>query len=148
MPIALEVPGINECEPDKNDEHLELIAAMGIAHETAFLEQHRHDGHQIPELDAGSASLADTIDAMQQRKEIIFQARLEHGIFGGVADFLVRTTGPSVLGDHHYEVWDTKLARTPRASFIIQLCAYSDMLEHTQGRRPKGFEVVLCSLAV
>jgi len=148
LPIALEVPGINECEPDKNDEHLELIAAMGIAHETAFLEQLRHDGHQIAELDAGSASLADTIDAMQQRKEIIFQARLEHGIFGGVADFLVRTTGPSVLGDHHYEVWDTKLARTPRASFIIQLCAYSDMLEHTQGRRPKGFEVVLCSLAV
>jgi uncharacterized protein len=143
LPIALKLPGVDECKPDKKDEHLELIAAKGMEHERAFLEQLRHEGHQIAELDAGSTSLADTIEAMEQRKDFIFQGRLEHGIFGGVADFLVRTAGPSDFGDHHYEVWDTKLARTPRASFIIQLCAYSDMLEYIQGRRPKGFEVVL-----
>ena len=37
LPVAMKLPGVDECEPDKNDEQLELIAAMGIAHERAFL---------------------------------------------------------------------------------------------------------------
>jgi hypothetical protein len=37
--------------------------------------------------------------------------------FAGYADFLVRHDGPSKLGAHHYEVRDTKLARsTPKCS--------------------------------
>jgi uncharacterized protein len=143
LPIGLESPGVDECGPDEQDEQLELIAAKGMEHEGTFLERLRQEGHEIAELDSGSNSLADTIEAMKQQKDFIFKARLEHDIFGGFADFLARTPGQSLFGDHHYEVWDTKLARSPKASFIIQLCAYAEMLEHIQGRRPEGFEVVL-----
>jgi uncharacterized protein len=143
LPIGLESPGVDECGPDEKDKQLELIAAKGMEHEGAFLERLRQEGHEIAELDSGSNSLAGTVEAMKQQKDFIFQARLEHDIFGGFADFLARTAGQSLFGDHHYEVWDTKLARSPKASFIIQLCAYVEMLEHVQGRRPEGFEVVL-----
>ncbi|MCH8054197.1 MAG: hypothetical protein IH895_09065, partial [Planctomycetes bacterium] len=135
--IGFEPPGVNECEPDEKDEQLKLIAAKGMEHEKAFLERLREEGHQIAELDGGSTGLADTIEAMKQQKDFIFQARLEHEIFGGFADFLALKDGKSSLGDHHYEVWDTKLARSPKASFIVQLCAYAEMLEHLQLGAPE-----------
>jgi uncharacterized protein len=61
----------------------------------------------------------------------------------GIADFLARVNGESRLGAHQYEVWDTKLAKTARASFIIQLCAYAEFLEAIQGRLPAEFAVIL-----
>jgi len=42
--------------------------------------------------------------------------------------FLVRREGKSDLGDY-YEAWDTKLSKTTRPYFIVQLCCYSWMLE-------------------
>ena len=143
LPLGLQLPGGSACKPDEKDEQLKLIVEKGMEHERAFLERLRRENHQIAALDAGSACLADTLEAMKQKKDFIFQARLEHEIFGGFADFLALKTGQSLLGDYHYEVWDTKLARSPKASFIIQLCSYAEMLEQIQGRRPEGFEVVL-----
>lgn len=143
LPIGLELPGIDSCKQDQNDEQLELIAAKGMEHEKAYLERLRQKGHDIAEFDAGSKDVSETMEAMRQGKAFIYQARLEHENFGGYADFLARKNGSSTLGDHHYEVWDTKLARSPKASFIVQLCAYAEMLEYLQGRSPEGFEVVL-----
>ena len=111
LPIGLELPGVDVCKRDDPDEQLELIAEKGMEHEKAYLERLRQEGHQIAELDAGSTDLSVTIDAMNQQKDFIFQAPLEHEIFGGFADFLVLKTGQSLLGEHHYEIWDTKLAR-------------------------------------
>ena len=52
----------------------------------------------------------------------------------GYADFLRRVPRPSDLGDWSYEVWDTKLARHAKASAVLQLCLYSDMVSDLQGR--------------
>jgi predicted RecB family nuclease len=143
LPIGLTLPGSEECAPNEKDEQLELLAAKGLEHEEAFLERLRADGHEIAEFDVNSNGVVDTLEAMRQQKDIIFQAPLQHEIFAGIADFLALKPGASLLGDHHYEVWDTKLARSTKASFVVQLCAYAEMLEHLQGRRPEGFEVVL-----
>jgi predicted RecB family nuclease len=143
LPIGLELPGINSCHPDEKDEQLKLIAAKGMEHEYAFLDRLRQKGHDIAEFKTLSKNVVETVDAMRQRKDFIYQARLEHEDFAGYADFLARKSGESFLGDHHYEAWDTKLSRSPKGSFIIQLCAYSEMLEHLQGHRPEEFEVVL-----
>ena len=51
----------------------------------------------------------------------------------GRADFLMRVEKPSDLGDWSYEVWDTKLARHAKASAVLQLCFYSDLLAGLQG---------------
>ena len=74
---------------------------------------------------------------------VIYQGALALGSFAGIADFLVRVDGPSILGSYHYEVWDTKLARKPKPYFIIQLCCYAEMLEGIQGRLPSELQVVL-----
>jgi len=131
------------CQPDETDEELELMASKGIEHEKAFLKSLYDDGKQIVEIPSGLDSLALTHDALVDGPEIIFQAHLVYENFGGYADFLTRQPGSSNLGDYHYEVWDTKLAKSPKPYFIIQLCAYAEMLEAIQGRRPEGFEVVL-----
>jgi predicted RecB family nuclease len=132
----LALAGVDECECDQADEQLQLIIAKGLEHERGFLARLRTDGHDIAELDAGAQDTVLTLAAMQQRKAFIYQARLQNEQFGGFADFLARADGASLLGDWHYEAWDTKLARSPHASFIIQLCAYTELLEHLQGRRP------------
>ena len=132
-----------ECRPDGKNEELELIAAKGIEHEERFLESLRDDGRNVIEIPSGELSQSKTIDALKTGAETIFQAHLIHGSFGGYADFLIKVPGESKLGDFHYEVWDTKLARSPKPYFVIQLCMYADLLEKIQGRRPAGFEVVL-----
>ncbi|HVR76053.1 MAG TPA: TM0106 family RecB-like putative nuclease, partial [Planctomycetota bacterium] len=122
-----------------------VVAEAGIEHEKKFLLLLNADGKQVLEIPTRSTAEAarQTLDAMRGGAEIIYQARLEAAPFAGWADFLVRRPGDSGLGSWHYEAWDTKLARSTRAKFVVQLCAYSEMLEKAQGRLPDGFEVVL-----
>src|SRR5690606_19744891 len=74
---------------------------------------------------------------------VIFQGVLASGNWSGIADFLHRIEQPSALGEWAYEPWDTKLARTARPYFLLQLCAYADMLEQVQGVRPDRVGFVL-----
>lgn len=143
FPAGFEVSGIERCEPDDTDEEMEIIATKGIEHEAEFLDSLKRDGKQIAEIPSKSDSIALTHDALAHGDEIIFQAHLVFENIGGYADFLVRKPGRSKLGDYHYEVWDTKLAKSPKPHFLVQLCAYADLLDAIQGRRPDGFEVIL-----
>ena len=51
--------------------------------------------------------------------------------------------GRANSGDFGYEVWDTKLARRPKAAAVLQLCSYSDRLARIQGVDPLEFHLVL-----
>jgi uncharacterized protein len=52
-------------------------------------------------------------------------------------------TQRSGLGfDWHYEVADTKLAHSAKASALIQICSYVDQIERIQGRTPERVYVV------
>ena len=53
------------------------------------------------------------------------------------------STAPSALGDYSYEVTDTKLAHEVRASALLQLCTYADLLGRIQGVMPGHVEVAL-----
>src|SRR6185436_4012526 len=67
----------------------------------------------------------------------------EAGHFYGRADFLRRVETPSALGNWSYEAVDTKLARTAKAKFLIQLCFYSDLLNQIQGAEARFMHLVL-----
>ena len=41
------------------------------------------------------------------------------------------------FGDHLYVPWDTKLARSAKPYFLIQLCAYADLLEKSRASGPR-----------
>src|SRR5438874_1378549 len=71
---------------------------------------------------------AHTLAAMREGHDIIFQAGFFAPPFFGKADFLRRVEKRSRLGDWSYEAVDTKLARTAKAKFLIQLGLYSDLL--------------------
>ncbi len=83
----------------------------------------------------------NTIDAIEQGREVIFQARLEGNGFAGWADFLFKQENPD--GSHTYEIWDTKLAKSPKPYFIIQLCCYAEMYQAMSGRQVEFVGVVL-----
>lgn len=136
---------------DKDDELSTFLQNKGYAHENnlkqLFIDQGKHlkvIGDAVSQRERHT----QTIAAMQEGFEVIFQARLEEGQFGGYADFLVKVEhqageAPSLLGDWHYEIWDTKLASKVKPTFIVQLCCYAQMLESIQGMLPTYIKVAL-----
>ena len=67
-------------------------------------------------------SAAQTLLALQSGADLIYQATFLDGDLVGHADFLRKVPRPSALGDYSYEVIDTKLGRTPKAGYVLQLC--------------------------
>jgi uncharacterized protein len=137
--------GLEVEAPDEETAEERLVAGLGITHERAWLEGLRLAGRDVVEIERreGRPDLAGTRAAMGAGREVIYQAALGLGGFVGYADFLERVDGESALGAFHYEVLDTKLARSPRPDFLVQLCAYAEMVEAIQRRRPGSVSVVL-----
>lgn len=130
-------------KPGQQDLMLALLQEKGNAHEHAILIELQSKGLKIENLSKFGSSMESTINAMRTGVDIIYQAVLEKLPFNGRSDFLVKVPGESKLGDYHYEVWDTKLSKSIKPNYIIQLCCYADMLEALQGLRPKNIVVIL-----
>ncbi|MGK5088734.1 TM0106 family RecB-like putative nuclease [Bdellovibrionota bacterium FG-2] len=142
--FALEFPG--EIESDEEDEAAELIQTKGMDHEKKVLEALKKEFKDVSTIEAEGnfeSRHAATLTAMQKGASVIYQAALKRDSFLGYADFLVKVPGHSKLGDFHYEAWDSKLARSTKPYFVIQLLAYSEMLESVQGMFPQSITVVL-----
>jgi uncharacterized protein len=130
-------------QPDPEAPEFTILATQGIQHEHAVLTQLQAEGHDVHAVPQGGDRAALTAAAMQAGHPIIYQGELADGTFTGVPDFLVRVEGTSALGNYHYEVWDTKLARVAQPAFLLQLCCYADLLEALQGRCPTRVWLVL-----
>ncbi|NYF53914.1 uncharacterized protein HDF12_004313 [Edaphobacter lichenicola] len=79
---------------------------------------------------------------MEAQADVIVQAALEYNNWYGRADVLRRVTKPSNLGSWSYEVYDCKLAVETKASTVLQLALYSDLLEVVQGVSPEFMHVI------
>ncbi len=139
--LTIEQPGRFERDPEREED--KIVAQLGVQHEEAHAERLTGEGRRIFEILRGDASGRDTVAAMRRGEDVIFQGALELLPFTGYADFIERTPGASALGDFHYEVADTKLSASAKPGHLIQLCAYAEMLEAVQGRRPEHVHVVL-----
>ena len=133
--------------PDENDPEAELAIRMGNEHEQRHLRSFRERYPTILELDrADPEGPARTLAAMGEGVPVIYQAHLVSDGWGGFPDFLVRCTTPGHLcatRGWHYTPWDTKLARSAKPAFLLQLCAYADLLEAISGFRPGEIVFVL-----
>ena len=107
----------------------------GRAHETRFLESLRQKGLHVAAIVRGSDALEESLQAIRSGVPCVYQAYLESGNLIGYADFLMKVEGESRLGPFHYEVLDTKLARSAKPGYLIQLCTYTEMLANIQGIR-------------
>ncbi len=130
--------------PDEDDPEMEFVRGKGIEHEAsvlAKLEALHGPAVRIQDIDAAT----DTLAALQSGKKLIYQGRLDHGAWHGYPDFLLRTDTPppSRLGPWSYRPLDSKLARSAKPYFLIQLCAYAQYLEAIQDTRPPQLGFVL-----
>ncbi|MCE3225240.1 MAG: uncharacterized protein K0S58_3420 [Nitrospira sp.] len=136
----LEKPGA--VSPDQQTDDAQLIAQTGDRHERAVLQEFRSSGRQIVEIPRNNVALArsETLSAMAAKVPIIYQAALEAQPFFGYTDFLL------LDASGRYEVWDTKLARSPKPYYALQLCCYSEMLATVTGvPQPEKFGLILGS---
>ncbi len=129
--------------PDAPTEDLELVARRGIEHESAYVEELKKQSDDFVEIQRNDRAAETTIAEMKAGRSRIYQGCLAVSPLLGYPDFLIKVSGDSGFGPWHYEPCDTKLALTPRPAFIIQLCAYCDMLESLQARRPRYFSFIL-----
>lgn len=136
--------------PNVVNEEAQLVFRKGEEHERAFLGQLRGEGKTVveislePDLDWNRAA-AETLEAMRSGVDVVYQGVLVDGNWRGVADFLLRTTAPSALGPWSYEALDTKLARTAKPAYVLQLCFYSEQVGRLQEKAPERIQVLLGS---
>jgi uncharacterized protein len=134
-------------EPREDDEEAMLLQEKGDAHEAAHLESLKASGLNVVEVPREGLSLVDglveTKRALASGADIIFQAALTRGNWGGWSDFLERVDRPSSLGSFSYVVTDTKLKRRPDPKHLLQLVLYSDLLSELQGVTPDVAHVEL-----
>jgi predicted RecB family nuclease len=132
-----------EVEPDP---HGELLKKKGIEHEQEHLASLKNQGKRIAIIDPYSTidqRVAQTLSAMKDGAEVIYQGALLDMPWMGYADFLMRVNRRTKLGGFGYEVVDTKLARTPQPKHVVQLCVYSRLLGLVQGLLPANLHLVL-----
>jgi len=130
----------------------ELLARKGDEHESEYLESLKAQGLEVLELgmpdrsdvESLEAAAAETLEAMKAGPDVIFQATFFDGERRGHTDFLFKVDGTSAFGDYSYEVADTKLAKSSKPYFIVQLCFYSELLQKVQGGdSPEHIHVIL-----
>jgi predicted RecB family nuclease len=142
--------------PERDDPELDVIRKRGFQHEQRFLDDLRVEGKTVAhiELDGSIEDRGDqlreaaaaTRDAIAHGPDVIYQATFFDGTWRGHADFLLRVESPdrpSRFGPYHYEVADTKLARHVKASAVLQICTYVELLTEIQGVEPEWMHVAL-----
>ena len=130
--------------PEVENEQAELIFRKGLEHERAYLEHLRADGKTVLEIadprgdyEGAARATADAIRAGEA--DVIYQGVFAHENWRGVADFLLRRP------DGVYEALDTKLARTAKPAYILQLLFYNEQLARIQGPADRKIHVLLGS---
>jgi predicted RecB family nuclease len=119
----------------------ELIRRKGEEHEAGYLARLRAEGRGVVEISFDfdwDAAARATEDAMRSGVDVVYQACLvDSSGWRGFADFL------ELQPDGSYEAADTKLARTPKPYYLLQLAFYSEQVGRIQGRLPERMHVVL-----
>ena len=136
--------------PHRDDPFNDILRKHGQLHEARYLEAIRAEGITVVAIDRPDSTLAglheaeaQTLAAMRDGVELVYQASFFDGRWRGHADFLRRLDAPSLLGSWSYEAHDTKLARTTKAATLLQLGDYTRQVARLQGVAPRSLHVVL-----
>src|SRR5438094_783738 len=135
---------------ERKDPELEILTRRGLEHEARHLASLR-TGHrrvvEFPFPDGTTAGLtqahAQTVDAMTEGVDVIYQGTFFDGRWRCHPDFLLRVDRPSKLGAYSYEVADAKLARKAKAAAVLQCCVYAEQVAAVQGLEPEHITLIL-----
>jgi predicted RecB family nuclease len=139
-------------EPTWAAPDLKVIQELGLRHERDYLAhlagQNASEGGRklelanLAELKDEKKLLAETIALMTRGVDVIAQGALSDGQWFGRPDVLLRVEVGSGKWPWSYEVVDTKLARETKATTILQLSLYSELLAEMQDKMPEFLYVV------
>lgn len=145
--LDLEVARGLRTAPDWAAPDLKVIQELGLRHEAAYLGHLREQGLRVENL--GSIEhknekrlLEETLALMERGVDVIAQGALRDGEWFGRPDVLRRVAREGGKWEWSYEVADTKLARETKATTILQLSLYSELLGKAQGIVPEFLWVV------
>ena len=144
--LDLQVARHERSAPDWAAPDLKVIQELGRRHEAAYLEHLGKNRElrvvKLAEHGGEDQAVAETLQLMKEGVEVIAQGALRDGAWLGRPDVLWRVEKPGGRWDWSYEVQDTKLARETKATTILQLSVYSELLERTQKVAPECMWVV------
>lgn len=134
------MPALGFSSPD-----LRVIQELGLRHEAAYLASLTKRGFSVADLRGfrnDETAAAETQTHMEKGVDVITQGTLAVGRWFGRPDVLRKAPKASAFGEWSYEVYDCKLARETKATTILQLALYSDLLATVQGQAPEFMYVV------
>ena len=104
--------------PDESNDQAELIKRKGLEHEAAYLDELNRQGLTVREIELGEdrdweRAQRETLDAMRDGVDVVYQGCFASDGWRGIADFLMRQP------DGTYEALDTKLARGAKPPHIL-----------------------------
>jgi predicted RecB family nuclease len=120
---------------------LVVIQQLGLRHDARYLKFLEQSGLKILNLAGVKAevrAVAETLAAMERGTEVIAQGALSYGRWFGRPDVLRKVAKPCRFGNWSYEAYDCKLARETKATTILQLAFYSELLGAVQGATPES----------
>ncbi|HEX4082769.1 MAG TPA: TM0106 family RecB-like putative nuclease, partial [Acidimicrobiales bacterium] len=128
-----------------------LSARYGDEHEAAYLAHLKVTGARVAELERPSslsragleASQQATVAALADGYDVVYQGTLFDGMWLGHPDFLVRGGPAGGTWPHAYDVVDTKLARRAKATALVQVALYGQLLAPLQGAEPRWLILAL-----
>jgi len=123
----------------------QLLFDSGLEHERVLIERLEAQGHRVAKL-PGRQLQVDydaTLAAMHAGVDTIWQASLRNHELRGSADLLQRIDKPSALGAWSYIPIECKLSSHPKPIYVVQACAYCELLEPILGERPEHFRLYL-----
>ncbi|MFH1829893.1 MAG: TM0106 family RecB-like putative nuclease [Pseudomonadota bacterium] len=135
---------------------VKLLWESGVQYEAKVIESFKRDHPDqpfqaiSPESPASEKLAQETIKAMEEGIDIIYQGVLMSGNKLGRPDLLLKTNGDSSFGSHHYYPMDIKLTRVDATwddgnekttiEQFWQVYFYGDLLASAQNKRPeKGY---------
>lgn len=145
--LDLQVAKGKRAEPAWAAPDLAVIRERGERHEREYLAHLRTEGLTVESLShlppkEEKKLVEETLALMERGVDVIAQGALKDGEWFGRPDVLRRLPTASRRWAWSYEVADTKLARETKATTILQLSLYSELLEKAQGTPPEFLWVV------
>jgi predicted RecB family nuclease len=143
--LDLDVATGARAAPKWNSPDAWVLQQRGLEHENAYIQHLKAQGLSVVnfrEFGEDGSAFEKTCAAIRTGADVIVQAALSEGDWFGRADVFRKVAFPSKLGNWSYEIYDCKLAQETKASTILQLSLYSELLAGIQGKWPEFMHVV------
>ena len=129
----------------ESDEMSRYLQEMGKKYEAKFGEILQAKNLDVCHLkgEISEKSYENTLLTLNKAHDFVSQVFLNSKKLYGVADYLMKVSSKSDLGNFSYEPVEIKLATFEKPSYILQSIAYCELLNNVLGKIPENFHLHL-----